>query len=364
MDKHTFLTIDRKRAIFNYTTLMAMLVGLYLTSLMNYLLFHSLAEIFSIVVAFSLFMIAWTSKQYIKNPYLLFVGIAYLFIGGLDLLHTLSYKGMGIFTDYDFYANQLWIGARYMESITLLLAFAFLYTGKTVRTYRVIAGYTLVTAMLVASIFYIKVFPECFIAGVGLTPFKKISEYIICIFLALTIFLLVRNKKKFEPQVFQLLRWSLVCTIVSELAFTFYVSNYGFSNLVGHYFKLFSFFLIYQAIIRTGIERPVNLIFRELDKTNQQLTAEIDIRKKIEHAHEKLITKLEKALEEIKSLEGILPICMHCKKIRDDKGYWNQLEQYIHERSDAEFSHGICPECRAEHYPEYGKSDTKNPTDP
>ena len=86
--------------------LIAALIGLYFTSLINYLLFHSLAEIFSIVVACSLFMIAWNSRQYIKNPYLLFIGIAYLFIGSIDLLHTLTYKGMPIFTDYDFYASR------------------------------------------------------------------------------------------------------------------------------------------------------------------------------------------------------------------------------------------------------------------
>lgn len=62
--------------------------------------------------------------------------------------------------------------------------------------------------------------------------------------------------------------------------------------------------------------------------------------------------KLENALAEIKTLKGILPICMHCKKIRDDEGYWNQIESYIHARSEAEFSHSICPGCMEEHYPE------------
>ncbi|MCP4672350.1 MAG: response regulator [Desulfobacula sp.] len=60
--------------------------------------------------------------------------------------------------------------------------------------------------------------------------------------------------------------------------------------------------------------------------------------------------KLKKALEEIKVLKGILPICSHCKKIRDDKGDWNNLESYIQKHSDASFSHGICPECSEEFY--------------
>ncbi len=67
---------------------------------------------------------------------------------------------------------------------------------------------------------------------------------------------------------------------------------------------------------------------------------------------EKLIAELQSALSEVKTLSGLLPICSHCKKIRDDKGYWNQIENYILEHSGAFFSHGICPECAAKYYPD------------
>ena len=62
--------------------------------------------------------------------------------------------------------------------------------------------------------------------------------------------------------------------------------------------------------------------------------------------------ELKEANSKIKILSGIVPICMHCKEIRDDKGYWNQLEKYIAEHSEATFSHSICPECAKEHYPD------------
>ena len=67
----------------------------------------------------------------------------------------------------------------------------------------------------------------------------------------------------------------------------------------------------------------------------------------------KAIERLNKALEEVKTLSGFLPICASCKKIRDDKGYWNQIEAYISEHSEAEFSHGICPECCKKLYPDF-----------
>jgi hypothetical protein len=60
---------------------------------------------------------------------------------------------------------------------------------------------------------------------------------------------------------------------------------------------------------------------------------------------EELISDLRQALDEVKTLSGFLPICASCKKIRDDSGYWNQIETYLSEHSDAAFSHGMCPEC-------------------
>ncbi|UCD80013.1 MAG: hypothetical protein JSW26_00850 [Desulfobacterales bacterium] len=76
---------------------------------------------------------------------------------------------------------------------------------------------------------------------------------------------------------------------------------------------------------------------------------------------QKTVAKLEKALAEVKTLRGILPICSFCKKIRDDDGYWNQVEVYVKERSAADFSHGICPDCMKEYYPEeYDAIDDKN----
>lgn len=71
----------------------------------------------------------------------------------------------------------------------------------------------------------------------------------------------------------------------------------------------------------------------------------------LEAEKERLIAKLEKALEEIKTLKGILPICSSCKKIRDDKGYWQQIESYISDHSDAEFTHSLCPDCIKKLYP-------------
>lgn len=82
---------------------------------------------------------------------------------------------------------------------------------------------------------------------------------------------------------------------------------------------------------------------------------DITKRKEIEVDREKLIEKLQKAIDKIRTLKGIIPICASCKKIRDDKGYWNQIEVYIKEHSEADFSHGICPDYAKKLYPEHYK---------
>ena len=79
---------------------------------------------------------------------------------------------------------------------------------------------------------------------------------------------------------------------------------------------------------------------------------DITERKRTEEQKDRLVSNLQKTLSEVKTLQGFLPICSHCKKIRDDKGYWNQIESYINKHSDTEFSHGICPECANKYYPD------------
>ena len=79
---------------------------------------------------------------------------------------------------------------------------------------------------------------------------------------------------------------------------------------------------------------------------------DISKRKRAEDAKKDLIEELQNALEEVNLLSGFLPICASCKKIRDDKGYWNQIESYLMDHSGVEFSHGICPDCAKELYPD------------
>ena len=93
----------------------------------------------------------------------------------------------------------------------------------------------------------------------------------------------------------------------------------------------------------------------EFDRITQRVfgvVQDITTRKRVEGERETLILQLQSAIEHIKTLKGIVPICASCKKIRDDKGYWQQVEAYLARHTDVRFSHGICPECMQKHYPQ------------
>ena len=130
-------------------------------------------RLFSIIIAFGIFIIAWNSRKFIGNNYLLFLGISYLFVALLDLMHTLSYQGTNIFSAFPGpdLATQLWISARYMESISILIALFFLNRKLDYRIQ--FAAYSFITAFILLSIFYLRIFPTSFIEESGLTPSKS-----------------------------------------------------------------------------------------------------------------------------------------------------------------------------------------------
>ena len=144
-----------------------------------------------------------------------------------------------------------------------------------------------------------------------------------------------------------------VLGVFAELHFYYYtwvksidVYPFLYPKVLHLIFFLFSFVTISSIYF---IEKRETKI---LSLANMALQRELDNRKRVEEGREKLINKLKKALVEVKTLRGILPLCSFCKRIRDDKGYWEQVDVYIHKYSEADISHSICPGCMKKHYPE------------
>ncbi len=110
--------------------------------------------------------------------------------------------------------------------------------------------------------------------------------------------------------------------------------------------------LVISVLMLAGIYliRPA---FSELAASREELRRMNERLSSLSEEQKKLIAELQEALANVKTLKGLLPICASCKKVRDDKGYWHQVEVYVRDRSEAEFSHGLCPECEKKFYEQY-----------
>lgn len=106
-------------------------------------------------------------------------------------------------------------------------------------------------------------------------------------------------------------------------------------------------------VLSRDLRRHHDNLEEQVTERTVELRQEIAERQRYQEESEQLIVELQRALDEVKTLTGLLPICSFCKKVRDDQGYWEQIDAYLGRHSGAQFSHGICPDCMQKHYPEF-----------
>ncbi len=241
---------------------------------LQYLLFHTLAELFAVVVAFGVFVVAWNTRRYARASFFLVAGLGFAVVGGLDLLHTLAYKGMGLFPGDDAdLPTQLWIAARYTEVTSVLVGVAL--ARRAVSPDRAAGLALLWAAVLGAAIFWWDVFPVCYAEGQGLTPFKIGSEYLIIALKAATAALLLLRPEAFDAAVRRTLIGYLAISALSEMAFTSYIGVYDGVNQLGHVLKVVAYAFLYKATVRAALVTPYAVLFRDLQAARDNLEATV-----------------------------------------------------------------------------------------
>ncbi len=270
-------------------------IGLYIASLYSYLLFHSLAEAFSITIAAGVFMVAWNSRRMFSNSYLLLVGMAALWVAAVELLHTLAYQGMGVFPGTGAnLATQLWVAARLLEAGALVVALA--WVRRPVNAELAMAGLGLVTALLLAAIFFWHIFPVAYIDGQGQTVFKRASEGVVVLLLLAAAAGLLRARTAFDPQVLRLLVAAVVLLAAAEVFLSLYVGVFDLPNLIGHLLRIAGFAALYKALVETALVRPYAVVFRELAESEAQLR----------QAHAALETRVQERTAELRQANADL----------------------------------------------------------
>lgn len=300
------------------------LVGVLLTRRHNYLLFHSLAELFSIALTFGVFTVFWNARRFLDNGCFLFLGIASLFLGLVDLLHTLAYDRMGVFDAGPNLATQLWLAGRFIQASAFLAAPLFLRQRFDARL--IFAVYAIAAAALLASIFAWDIFPDCFIADEGLTAFKIASEYAVCLVMAAGLALLSRRREDLDADVFRLLALTIGVTIISEIAFTIYDDVTGIANLVGHLLKLVASYLMYVAFVEVGLTSPYSVLFRNLRESEQELR---EINETLEQRVAERTLVAEQRARQLRALASELSLTEQRERRRLAKTLHDHLQQLL-----------------------------------
>ncbi|MDD2337383.1 MAG: MASE3 domain-containing protein [Geobacteraceae bacterium] len=261
------------RQKFSKTTIilwLAALTALLFSGRVNFPFFHIIAELFSIIVAVGICIISWHSRRLHENGFFIFLGVSALSVAVIDLLHTLTYKGVAVMPQSGSpLATQLWIAGRFLQAISMLLAFYFLH--RRLRDTTLVASFFAITTLMITAIFVWKIFPACYIEGIGLTQFKIVGEYLIISLFAAALFLLRQEWKSFDPHVARYLAISLGCFMASELSFTNYVSVFGLANQIGHILKIVGFYCLYRGVVVISLTQPYDLLFRKLKEINRTL---------------------------------------------------------------------------------------------
>lgn len=261
----------------------------------NYLFFHALAEIFSIVVAFTAMVVATTASRFARNHFVVFVSIAIGWCAGIDLVHTLVFKGMQLLPDDSANpATQMWVAARYLQSLAFVLApFAIQRRFSTVQLHLAFGGCASVLLALIAT----GHFPDAYIEGQGLTDFKVYSEYVIIAVLGLAVVHMRHTREHLSSRVYSSMVAAAITMMVSEFLFTRYVSVYAQANLAGHLLKIFSYWFVYIALIRNTIRDPFMMLRKE-SQAREQLATE----------RGQLLQHLGERVKELSSINAILEL--------------------------------------------------------
>lgn len=244
------------------TLIISLVVLPVIWAFQGFLLFHILIENITIIINILLFVIGVQTYKYSKNSVILFISTSYLYVAAFGFLHALSYKGMGLILGVESgMATQFWIARRLLEACSLLAASFF--RKKRVSLIRLNLAFTLITLTTIILIFT-KNFPVCYIDGIGITPFKKISEYFIIAVSALTLYLLRTARSSLKSFYLNIIMGAIAFSMLAEFVFTLYITVYDLYNGIGHILYLFSCGLLATFIVKEGLDKPYTLLFHSV----------------------------------------------------------------------------------------------------
>lgn len=257
--------------IFQHFLFIMILMGLSFLSNVNYYVFHSFSETFSCFIAMGILIVSIHTNRITKNSFFMFLGIGYVFILILDLFHIYSYGDL-MMLSYEVYDMDVkfWVAARSLELITLLISFVFLFK-KNIRlnNYIIFMVYFVFVGFIIYDIVHLQRFvPILRTAESGITNTKIYAEYFIAFGFSMCCLIVFLARKNMDRSLFVMIETALVCKVISELLFTLYGDITDIYNILGHLFKVGSYYFTYMGIIVNVLERPYEMINFNLNEAD------------------------------------------------------------------------------------------------
>lgn len=241
----------------------ALVVAMVITAIVasrwhGYLLFHTLVELVGICVVLTAFSLAWNTRHHLEDDFLRLAGMSLGPSAVIALLHTLTYKGLGVFAVSDSnLPTQLWVAMRVVQVGALFAAtLPVVWQWKSSKVLSISAA----TSVLLVTLIFVGVFPDCHVDG-RLTPFKLFMELACMVGSAVAAIRISRDHFPRHPLIRKLLIAALIFGVAESAAFSLYVDVYGAFNMVGHLLALLQMLLLYSAITWVGLTIPLESLY-------------------------------------------------------------------------------------------------------
>lgn len=247
------------------------IINITLVGFKNYFFYHMATEIFSILIAYGIFIIAINTYETTRNKFVMFLGIAFLVVGTFDLLHLMTWEGLELFGKHNVIniSMQLWISAGFIQAVSMLLCCLIIYKPISLKLPLVIL--LLLSIFMIEAIYVWNIFPSCYMRRQGITPFNIGSEIFIVLLFSVSAIIFFISRDRIHNSVVWNLIFSILFDILSELCCTLRLELPTSSNVFSHLFKVIAFYLLYKAIVQTSIKAPYKLLINKLSSTENEL---------------------------------------------------------------------------------------------
>lgn len=272
---------------------LGLIAGLIIISTQNLVIFNTVTNLMTIIVASGIFMFSWNSRRFLETGYLFILGVAFMFVSVIKIAHILVIDTNGITLPLPMNTSlQLFTLGRFLESTSFIIA--ALLIKKKVKPYTLLSFYAIVTTLFMFGIIFTFTFPAFWTTEAGVTQAWRLSEIIIILLFIISAVLLYFKRSIFRQRSLLQVMGAIGFILISDILFLFNPMKDNFSYALSQIFNLCSFYLLYKAIIEAGLVRPLNFLFENIKSNQRALKGKKEFAEKLIDIAQTILLVLDK----------------------------------------------------------------------